>query len=525
MAGTAAGQTICYSCGRVITGSTGMDMRARGMEKGESTRGSRKGSHSAFGKQAIHSRVRRKKKKGKMRNLVLLIASAAILTLTPAQELVMGQWAQLNTILTEASSARHTYPVESSYTVERTILYGNEGTQPAEFSYHLPIPPQLRTAKSHGQTDILFKYDSDRLDTGASALQTLSEFIVGGYAIPPYSPGTPFSEQDKGDALPLSDGTEIWWEDKQKVEKINTNCVFGPCVHWQGTIQPGEEVRLTAQYKIVGSSYTWWQSSDVELSNGKEYGMNEVNSGTFSDIQDPRYMNLKNLHGYFVKDKMTWFKRVDYSTGQESHAIDGDDSTVQAVAQQIHASIPADKADNAFVFAHTAFIYVRDQVQYQKGLMPPRSGPVCLAQGIGDCDEQSNAWMSILRVKGIPTWYEFGALTDTAHTRWEGHGWANVALPFSEEYCAAQEIDLRFCHLEASVDVVNNKWLLHTPTALSEWVEIPPRTATDTSGQMVLSFYQSLDPGTPQWLWEEEWHTISGPENDGTFSVRHVEGL
>ena len=37
-----------------------------------------------------------------------------------------------------------------------------------------------------------------------------------------------------------------------------------------------------------------------------------------------------------------------------------------------------------------------------------------------DCDEQSNAFMSIMRVKGIPTWYVFGALTDPQFNEWEG---------------------------------------------------------------------------------------------------------
>ena len=48
----------------------------------------------------------------------------------------------------------------------------------------------------------------------------------------------------------------------------------------------------------------------------------------------------------------------------------------------------------------------------------PRSGQQCLADGIGDCDEQSNAYMSIMRVKNVPTWYAFGALTGTFE-RWK----------------------------------------------------------------------------------------------------------
>ncbi|GIQ97281.1 MAG: hypothetical protein CM15mP3_03150 [Candidatus Poseidoniales archaeon] len=47
--------------------------------------------------------------------------------------------------------------------------------------------------------------------------------------------------------------------------------------------------------------------------------------------------------------------------------------------------------------------------------MPPveaRSGPACLTDGLGDCDDQTNAYLSLLRTKGIPGWYVLGALTD-----------------------------------------------------------------------------------------------------------------
>ena len=48
-----------------------------------------------------------------------------------------------------------------------------------------------------------------------------------------------------------------------------------------------------------------------------------------------------------------------------------------------------------------------------------RSGPTCLADGLGDCDEQTNAFLSILRAKGIPGWYVFGALTDSTYSQWK----------------------------------------------------------------------------------------------------------
>jgi len=44
----------------------------------------------------------------------------------------------------------------------------------------------------------------------------------------------------------------------------------------------------------------------------------------------------------------------------------------------------------------------------------------------------------------------------------------------SDEWCEANEIELNSCYVEGSVDVVNHKWLVHTPTAYIDWIEDSP---------------------------------------------------
>ena len=108
-----------------------------------------------------------------------------------------------------------------------------------------------------------------------------------------------------------------------------------------------------------------------------------------------------------------------------------------------------------------------------------------LADGTGDCDEQTNAYLSILRTKGIPGWFVFGALVDLQFTTWELHAWGYIMLPLDEAWCTANLIDANDCFVEASVDVVNNKWLLHTTNAYVDWMEEP-----DPSGDAIASAYQ-----------------------------------
>ena len=55
-----------------------------------------------------------------------------------------------------------------------------------------------------------------------------------------------------------------------------------------------------------------------------------------------------------------------------------------------------------------------------------RSGLACLTDGLGDCDDQTNAYLSLLRTKGIPGWYVLGALTDEKYDYWEAHAWGYI---------------------------------------------------------------------------------------------------
>jgi hypothetical protein len=118
-----------------------------------------------------------------------------------------------------------------------------------------------------------------------------------------------------------------------------------------------------------------------------------------------------------------------------------------------------------------------------------RSGPACLAGNLGDCDEQTNAYFSILRTKGVPGWYAFGILGDPHFTNegWEAHAWGYIQLPLKDSWCEDRSITLETCFVEAPVDVVNNKWLLSTPTAYMDWVE-----TADPSGQLIYEYYHPV---------------------------------
>jgi hypothetical protein len=111
-------------------------------------------------------------------------------------------------------------------------------------------------------------------------------------------------------------------------------------------------------------------------------------------------------------------------------------------------------------------------------------------------------------------------MTDAEYAAWEPHAWANIILPFDEDWCSARDIAIESCWIEGEVDVVNNKWLLHTPTTFTEWIETP-----SDEGEDAFQFYRPLAIGC-NGCWTETWNTLGQPViTGGTFRVPVREGV
>jgi hypothetical protein len=447
--------------------------------------------------------ARRRKKSGKQyRNLVIVLVIAFIFLFTPAQEHVNKQLNRWLDELWKAIGPYHEYPVESSYTLERTVTVENYDNLEREFTYWLNIPIQRTSRGTWTST-----FDRGGFQDDAYTLQTVTSMSVGA-SIPHISvPVVTVAYLEAQDALPLEDGrTSVHWP---SLGAGNDRCEYTRCLLWQGSIPSQSFARLIISYDITSYSYTWWKSSEVDsLVNGKAVGMDVSNSGTFADLQRNGWIRSTTQ---LIGEEPLWYDRT-YGSGNPDWAIDGTNGLVISAADNILASLPASQQDNVFAFSRAAFDYMRENVEYAQGNQfgPPRNGPTCLAQGMGDCDEQSNAWMSILRVKQVPTWYEFGALTDMEHQRWEPHAWSNILIPYSLDWCDEQGIEPETCYLEGSVDVVNNKWLLHTPTAFSEFIE-----PASPDGEASSEFYRIATIYANQYNLYEELQTVDGPYNSG----------
>ena len=234
---------------------------------------------------------------------------------------------------------------------------------------------------------------------------------------------------------------------------------------------------------VSSKSFTWWSDSDDVDPRipGFTTGILEDNSGTFDD--------LANRGGGEREDDFTAIRW--YNKNRPDYAIDATAANVIAAVSAIDSNLPEDN-QNAFTFARAAFDYIRENIEYytEEGSgSSALSGPACLAAGQGDCDEQTNAFLSLLRAKGIPGWYVFGILSSQSYTKWEAHAWGYIQLPMSTEWCNENNIELDSCYVEASIDVTNNKWLLHTASALIDWIEQPD---PNRDGTYINAYYRPL---------------------------------
>ncbi len=458
------------------------------------------------------NRRRDRKAKSNIRTMVLVVAIAFLFLFTPAQERISNQLEKwLDTLMEEFGPARE-YPVHASFTVERSIHLNNPTSNPSiSFSYELPIPT-MRT--NFGFSELGFEmYDGSEIP-----VLTLQEVVlmavyteVGGSQV-----AIPLSEEYlvEEEAISLDSSSEVYWP---TIGQNSNRCSVDRCVIWQGNIASQESITLVVRYDVVGSSFTWWggdRAPDKAPSSTHGFSMDNSNSGTYADYQ--RAGHLNTMYDQFGVHKQ-WYDRDPGPS--RNWAIDGNDALVIEKANEIASGLSPEDEDDPYAFAHAAFIKVRDTIVYSQGTSPARSGPSCLANERGDCDEQSNAWISILRTRNIPAWYEFGPMTDGNFEGWEPHAWANTIFPFDTDWCDAQGIVLEACFVEGEVDVVNNRWLLHTPTTMTEWIEYP-----SNEGEAAYDFYRPLSIGCAN-CWMESWETVGSPElSGGTYRVPVVIG-
>jgi len=420
-----------------------------------------------------------KTRRNRTRHLVLLFLVAFIM-LSPQVRENIGKLAPgIQEYFQGIVAPYHIYPNEATFTLDRTVVVVNSNSN-GWMHEDIVIPSDIDSLFGE-ENDFIFtdgvlpsattkiqKVVSVKLslNNGDSIVDDLIEIPTDG------------SHRSFENKTVTTNGHYVWWPG---YGVDNLSCGVGNCVKMEFHLGPGEIVEFSFVVKITSTSYTWWDENRVDSRIvGSENGINIDNSGTFSDAE------LRGS-GEKVRDftNPTWYDRGIKKGVDHGYAINSQHEIVNSTASLISASLPEGREDNAYAFSRAAFDYLHKHVSYDKNApITARSGPLCLEDSTGDCDEQTNAFLSLLRVKNLPGWYVFGALSDAEYLHWEGHAWGYILLPMSDSWCNARNIELDSCFVEASVDVVNNKWLLHTPNAYISWIE-----EADSTGTLLSNYY------------------------------------
>ena len=254
-----------------------------------------------------------------------MLGLVAFIMLSPqAREIVFNKWAGISEYIQLAAAPYHLYPIETTYTVGKTIDVVNNGGE-GYLSENLAIPRDISTL--YGEST-MFEYTdgSDPLMTQSIQEINQIELILNGvsYGIPLL--GEPSRMPD--DKLITSEGHEIWWPG---VGIGDDMCSVDICVKVKLNLDAGETASFTYAVSLTSTSYSWWSSSRVDTRvDGSSNGINVDRSGDFSDIVD-RGGGTKAAQ--FTSS--TW-----YNKGRFDYAINSQDAIVTSTAQTISASLP-----------------------------------------------------------------------------------------------------------------------------------------------------------------------------------------
>lgn len=480
--------TICYSCGRVLPQG---DRSSYRMEQQFSQKGTRDTAYkmakkpSQRGVVQTHSGRQRnimKRRKNRFRSVVMLGLVAFVMLSPQAQEAVFGEFGGVEEFLQSQLAPYHVYPTEATYTLAKHADVSMSGVGGSGVvTENILIPPTLTSSLT---SDSQFTYADAGQEAPAVSLQETLELavVVAGERINVPVDGMP--NKDFSERTTTPSGHEVWWP---AVGTDDTECPVAKCVKIRLNMNSGETVRYTFEVRVKSVSYSWWDDGRVQaFVSGKSTGINVENSGTFDELA---YRGNGVRQSDFGGD--LWYDRVrNPDAVVRNYAINGQDALVMSTADAIASSLPEGMSNNAYAFARATFDHLHTYISYDREApATARAGPECLAAKTGDCDEQTNAFFSIMRTRGVPGWYAFGVLGDPflSSDGWEAHAWGYIQLPLKSSWCEERNIVLQSCFVEAQVDVVNNKWLLSTPTAYVDWVEV-----ADASGQLVYDYYHPV---------------------------------
>ena len=229
---------------------------------------------------------------------------------------------------------------------------------------------------------------------------------------------------------------------------------------------------------------------DIHELRGLTTSPNPTRDYTYKDHKWMEWSGSTPSSTSTVRIKVVYEMRLYSTVWEVDEANSGDVSDVPAAYSdyladewKIQPSNPEVKAlsqeivggeTNVYMIILKIYKWLDDNLNYNtQRSAEPKSCSQTLADGNGDCDDQSILLASLARAAGVPVWLNLGIIYDPVRNYWGGHGWNNVFIPMDDG-----------THVIATIDIVNNQFLFRDPYHVSDYID-------NGNGQDLEDYYTS----------------------------------
>jgi hypothetical protein len=168
---------------------------------------------------------------------------------------------------------------------------------------------------------------------------------------------------------------------KLKTKGLNTFFLCQQKVHAKGVISLERELSVYPQPTTVTSRDTWGRISDIPHALQKKYAQ----SFTYWPVRSPAIRTIAEEHWFSTDDLSTW--------------------------------------------VHDMFRYISNRIKYPEKQEKRLGADQALLTGIGDCDEFTDLFITLSRIRGVPCRRLTGYFIPRAPEEAEPHAWGEILSP------------------------------------------------------------------------------------------------
>ena len=227
--------------------------------------------------------------------------------------------------------------------------------------------------------------------------------------------------------------------DLQLVESFSTNPTYTSTEQhgsatgliWEGSQLSGQDkYTITLTYKVKETARVWSLSSSA--------------SGTISQVPN-------TLKASYLGDE--W-------------KIMASNASIVALSKQINGN-----EKDVYTILKSTYDWVTKNIAYSGSANTgePKTSFETLQTRTGDCDDQSNLFLGLIRAAGVPGWLQLGALYDRQSNQMEGHAWVQTYIPYATGG-----------GVYVTIDLVNKNFLEWNPALICDYTD--NGNATDLKG-------------------------------------------